>query len=271
MSGQSSRELESRVFVLYMKLIDWLFSDEIRDRFRFSDKGIKLYESSGERDIVSLYDSSLEVLASETKNDGYKLLKIDPASGDSSLEALANTLEAILEYTDPDNFPDDKETREAILLEWARWTLQIRSMRIGLWCQIKFDCSIQELIEKAKNSDTNAFRNLIRLDSVFLTAPWAKALITKSELQDDSTFRKNISQALKRPEGFWSMHAGKKNYRDALALHAMSQIGFEDRPFSIWADFLDEHGYTNLDNEQSVAKSVKRYKIPKKYPKRDMK
>ena len=48
----------------------------------------------------------------------------------------------------------------------------------------------------------------------------------------------------------------------------MSQLGYRDKPYSLWADFMADQGFDNLLTEQNIASIVKRYKIPKKYPKR---
>ncbi len=130
-------------------------------------------------------------------------------------------------------------------------------------CRLQYNQSISELIKASKANDQAAFLKLVAIDLTFLCTDFARTIVALSELNNDRRFKTKLAEAISSRR----FRGSRKNKRAIAALDLLSGLGYEDRPYSQWAEFLTRHGFPQFADIGNVSKTVKRYKIPKKHPK----
>jgi len=268
MSGQPVTDPEVRAFNAFMELIDWLFGEDAPTKFEFDDKLIDVCEKAGALNWHRFYANDQQDITEEFQADVEARIGFPGIGDNMTIKQLASTLEELVELIRSELTVDDPEIEASLLVQGVSLLIISRALKVSFWCQIKFGCAISELIELSRQGDHEAFFKLVQLDSTFLCSDFAKMILGRAELRNDTEFRSRLARSISPKKGFWSIEGGRKNLRDAFALWFLSQIGYATRPYTDWADFLAERGFDNLASDQYVAKACTRYNIPKKHPAR---
>ena len=249
-----------------MAIIDWLFKEDKPVAFAFGDTALDLYQKQGAFNWLELYLGDKNAIHDEVKLPMQQILPGIEVGDKMSAGKIARNLESLLVNLKSEHLDLPRDAEVEILQRAIRIALIARCLKIGLWCKVKYGSSIPELVQASRKGDTAAFLKLVRLDSTFLASEFGGAILACSELKNDDKFRHQLSRSLAPRKGFWTLEGGRKNYRHAFALWFMSQIGFINRPYEEWANFLAQQGFDNFADDRNVAKACKRYKIPKKHP-----
>jgi len=268
MGGQPDDKTTKAAFEALMSVFDRVFEYDAPFPESFPDGAIDQYEKLGALDWLSFYEDE-DNLAVQFMSEFGPALGVVAIKGDPSPE------EAILLKQQMDSIElsgrpaHPRKLKELGLSHGVRWLITTRVLKTIVTCRIRFEISVSELIQQAKGGDEKALLKLAKLDSTFLTTDYAKRILRAIELKQDTEFKKKLSKSLIPEKDFWTMKHPRKNLRDAIALSVLSMLGYEDRPYPDWADFMEKQGFENLISEQNIASFVKNYSIPKKHPKRN--
>lgn len=225
-----------------------------------------LFLDSAQEDWLRLYEHEgtglLQVLM---RGVDQRLEIVVPDEIDSEQDIME--LLGSLTKADADMTPAEKDEVSKIFSGRAiPVLLSLRCMQVLFTCLIRHQASIPKLIERSKKGDFDSFFKLLMLDSVFLYAPWAKAMIIQAELTQDLKFKSELAKALEPRPGFWDL----TKERDKVALLLMIMLGFAETSLEIWADFLTQHNLPDLDNAKTISRRCKELGFweRKPYPKR---
>jgi len=267
MKSKTENTENHNFFDKFLQILEQLFDSKLLKWTPKDEKFIKIYEQSGSLNWHEFYEKSFLEIAPQLNSHLNDLNVMDQIKENATHEEINKLFE------DVKNLKDDKKTANQAkfkkMAPYKNIPVRILSLanRINLICVLKFGCETRDLIEKARNLDEDAFLKLVKLDSTFLTTDYARKILNRVELRNDTEFKKRLSNALKPNPNFWKID----DRRNIIALWLLSQLGYENRPYSEWSDFLVEHGFENYIDPQTVAKAVKRHKISKKYPSRSKK
>ena len=270
MSGQPDKEIIKSAFEITMRLIDQMFAYDAPLPNGLSSEFIDKYERSGGLDWHTLYEDE-ETLGLLFLNELGPDIGIPKAQRELTPQDLVTIGKCVEELDESFNPAHPRKLKEHALTNGVRWMITTRALKTILTCRLRFGTTITELVRLAKEGDEVALLKLAKLDTTFLTTEFARKILREVELKQDIEFKKKLSNAIKPMKNFWTLKHPKKNLRDALALWVLSQLGYEDRPYTEWANFFGEQDYDNLASDQYVAKACKRYDIPKKNPKKKQK
>lgn len=232
-----------------------------------SESFIEQYERLGALDWHQFYGKESEAvnLLFDEFAPEIVLTKIQDNSIIKDIAHIEKQLNSLNENLSPKQLRDLKDKA---LTSGIRWMIISRVLKVSLISCFRYQIPISELINLSKEGDINAFLKLVKLDSTFLATGFGGKFLRKIELKQDPKLKEKLAKSLKPEENFWTLKHPRKNLRDALALWILSNLGYVDKSYSLWADFMDDQGFENLTTEQNIASIVKRYKIPKKHPKR---
>lgn len=267
MSGRPEDIQTKTAFEVIMRLIDRIFEYDAPFPNGLPKGFIEQYEKSGALDWHILYEDE-EILGQQFFNEivpDIGIPKIPRNWIAKELSAIGQQLESLDESFKPAH---PRKLKDRFLSEGVRWMITTRVLKTILTCQLQFRVTISDLVQLAKEGNRTGLLKLATLDCTFLSTEFARKILRAVELEQDVEFKKKLSKAIAPRKNFWTLKHPKKNLRDAVALWVLSQLGYEDRPYSDWADFMEEQGFENLISAQNIASVVKNYEIPKKHPKR---
>ncbi len=257
MSDHIPDDLVQKVFSSFLSIFDSFASNENLINISNKEELVDRYNEMVNFDLLKYYekdDTELTQMIFSSIGDFSDLFPMDKKS--NIQEQLANIER--LKSVNKDHISSDI-VRERMPL----WTLATRVLRIKWTCDCRHKLDIEELIIRSEKGDHEAFLKLVKLDSIFLTSEYGRKILSECELREDQDFKKKLSKALKPDLKFWNI----SSYRNYFALHILSKLGYEDKPYPEWSDFLEQNGFKNYEDERTVAKACNRYKVLKNYPK----
>ena len=250
-----------------MQLIDGIFSVDSDFHTGLDDRFIDWFESVGSLDWHEFYRMEL----SELNLAFWSSLGIDfgipERIDDLTPDSLQDAIQRVKALKEGGKLPHERRLRKKASKEGIRWILLTRALRTQLICLVVHVEPMNQLMRKAEKGDEEAFLKLVQLDSSILGASFSRRILDRIELRQDVTFKKKLATLLIPEEVSWSFKGSRKEHRNILALFVLGWLGFEARPYSEWARFLDAHGYSNFAKEGNVARIANLYKVPKKHPK----
>ena len=131
---------------------------------------------------------------------------------------------------------------------------------VMIQCLLEYGCEVYELINLARDGDEVAFVELVRLDSIFLTADFATKFFGIIELSKNDKCRQDVAKAIKSKRK--SIHAEDK--KRAWAFRLLARLGYLEKTDSDWAEFLYGHGFPECIDPGLVKTLRYRYGISKK-------
>lgn len=163
-----------------------------------------------------------------------------PGGGERPAEALQRFVSASEDDAFFDHLQGLEDEEASILLAVlisATHTLDALSL---------YSCSLNQLVEKARGGDWEAFKNAIRVDPVSVSAPSMSRLLALGSLEDNAGVKRRLRSALKGP------HSGRRPYsRLRLAQLILEEVGAMEEPreriFELVVNQLRLYDYQKAD------------------------
>jgi len=262
MSGQYDNDQVSRAFDLIMKVLDKYFEMTAEVELNASQAFVSYYEEMGSLDWHKYYDMDLSELSTMWFKDQGRTAGCPITDIPSDLDDLIRVMEFLLDLINEIIPADFRKLRKEAQRKIIPWFMYPRIMHTALVAIVRYEAEIFEIINRAKEGDENALLDLVKLDITFLTTDYARSILRRVWLTSNKSFRAELASRLRWDAKFWKID----DRRNFFALHALSWLGFEWRPYTEWCDFLEHHGFMNYTDERTVAKAAERYKVPKVHP-----
>lgn len=266
MSGQSDDKVLHRVFEKLLAFFSGPDQQATLLKRQLDPSFLKLLEDSGVESWLHLYELAPAVLFSRMMGELQDILNLKLPSNLTDAKELEKFLKAGEREFDKMFEYDRKEAEQVAKQRRLPYLLSLRCLQIQMVCIIRYFTHIQDLIEDAKQGNSEALIKLVKLDLTFLVAPYSRKTLVEMELWDQESLRIDLSKAVEPDPAFWDLSKARCDIAVILA----TCLGLHEWSYSEMAEFFLHHDLGPLTRKDALAKRIVRLGLfeRKPYPKR---